>query len=1007
MEYLLLGSTTVTHDGRLLALGGLRQRSVLAALLLSANLTVDIDTLTDHVWDGSPPAKSITSLRAYVANLRRILSCDGRTDRLVTDGHGYRLHLGQDRLDIRRFEVLIGQGKRLLEARDPAGAAQMLTEALGLWRGNPLVDFRDLSFACHEIHRMEALRSDAVEARYEAELLLGRDAELIPGLEKEVAANPLREQLWGQLMLAMYRGGRRADALAAYRRLHSILEEELGIRPSESLDRLAEKIRCDSAGLNWKAPATRVAVDSGTTAATLFGRSSELTRLHDAVISAADGCGAIAMMTGDCGVGKTALAKAAARVADQLGMSSYWVGHAHGVRVPPLWTWTQALNGMNSGNAPTRPNLPTADPPNPGVSDKDRRSPAHFTAIEAMATSIIEAVARRPTVIVVDDLHRADPASRDVLGLLASAVTRMPLLILATWQSGGLNRVLHEREFTRLLHRCDVTMIPLRGIDREATAHLIESVSGISPTIGLAGSIETHTRGNPFYIKELTRLLVDSDNLDELTQTIAGEVVPDTVSTIIRSRMAQLPRATKAILSVAALLGIEFSAIDIADVLALPDPDVTHQLEPALRTGLIEAVTPLQFRFSPGIFRDAVAAHITGTARAQLHADVARMYAARPSRAVEHCFAAADHAWRAGAQLPADAALALLDRALTSAWRSSAYPAVADLSMRALDVCARLDPDRLRREREAAFWLQLVSARAVTSGQNSREVREALSRLAEIEDRSDRFTLEAAFRCLEASGSGRYCEAAILADGLVAMYQDGKDPIAGSAGYYLRGLIEFFRGNLYLSASAIDVLMYHLPTVDWQHNGHLAAFDVRGYGVAVWTAALRGQPSAVAAWTHSGLTLADSRGDEFGRAIVRISALQANAIMGQWDGTEDMAREVYTELTDLGVSQLAASARLIEAWAGAMGRQRLDTCDIVRQAIAAHCQDGSRIFLPMYYALLADTEFARGRPDAAAAALDIADKISAATGERVWDHHLAARRKMLCAATSRPDLIRT
>ena len=258
MDYLLLGTMTATAGDRTLNLGGYRQRAVLAALLLAADRTLDVDTLTEQVWDGSPPPKPVVSLRAYVANLRRILADDARTDRLVTDGHGYRLQLGADRLDTRQFETQTGLGKRLLDNGDPTRAATVLDGALALWRGSPLSDLRDLQFTYHEIHRFEALRSDAVEARFEAELLRGRSAELIGGLESEVATNPLRERLWAQLMLAMYRAGRRTDALAAYHRLEVILADELGVRPGLALERLATEIRDESTDLDWKPPPDRI-----------------------------------------------------------------------------------------------------------------------------------------------------------------------------------------------------------------------------------------------------------------------------------------------------------------------------------------------------------------------------------------------------------------------------------------------------------------------------------------------------------------------------------------------------------------------------------------------------------------------------------------------------------------------------------------------------------------------------------------------------------------------------
>ena len=378
--------------------------------------------------------------------------------------------------------------------------------------------------------------------------------------------------------------------------------------------------------------------------------------------------------------------------------------------------------------------------------------------------------------------------------------------------------------------------------------------------------------------------------------------------------------------------------------------------------------------------------------------DIARAYAAYDSAAVEDSFACGGHAWQAGSELETDIALRLLDRARTAAWERSAYRTVADLSVQGLEVCTRLEPGDARREREADLWLQLLSVQALTKGQNSKEVRDALSRLSRIGSRTGQSTLEAAFRCLEASGSGRYREAAILADGLIAVHAEAHDPIAGSAGYYLRGLVEFFRGALDESTAAIDTLTEQLPVVDWQQHGHLAAFDVRGYGVAAWTSAVRGDAAAVDAWVQRGIALAESRNDLFGRAIVRISALQARAIMGHFTGTAALACEVYEELTDLGISQLAASALVIEQWSNAMCPDGFDTADAVRDAIDKHAEDGTRIFLPMYYLLLADTEMVQGRSDAACAALDAAESIAAATGERVWDEQLGARRLRLRAA---------
>ena len=227
---------------------------MLAALLLSPDRVVDVDTLTEQVGtDRRRPSRS-RRCAPTSPTCRRILAYDQRTDRLVTDGHGYRLQPGPDQLDTRIFEAQVEQGRRLLSAGNASGAGSVLAEALDLWRGAPLSEFRDLSFCHHEIHRLEALRADAVGARYEADLMQGRSAELIDGLEQEVAANPLREQLWAQLMIAMYRRVGGPTRFATHRRLRAVLDDELGVRPGAQLDRLATEIRNESAtwtGRRW------------------------------------------------------------------------------------------------------------------------------------------------------------------------------------------------------------------------------------------------------------------------------------------------------------------------------------------------------------------------------------------------------------------------------------------------------------------------------------------------------------------------------------------------------------------------------------------------------------------------------------------------------------------------------------------------------------------------------------------------------------------------------------
>ena len=973
VQYQVLGPVVVTDGGVALSLGGFRQRAVLTVLLLSVDRTVDVDTLVENVWDGAPPAKPLTSLRAYVANLRRIIGAD----RLITADHGYRLRLGSDSLDSMVFESLAGRGRRLLDSGDPAAAHDCLSRALTLWQGQPLTDFRDSSWVQHEIQRLTAIRADTVESCYEAALLLGSAEELVAGLLSEIATYPMREQLWAQLMLALYRAGRRSDALAEYTRLCRLLDEELGVQPNAAVAQLAHDIRTESDALRWRVPTPRPAVRRPASGARIFGRTRELARLHDML-----GAGTVAVLVGESGVGKTALAVELARFADELGMPAVWVGHAAGIPTPPTWAWSEVRRAM-SPEHPTETAFPAQG----------------FARVRAIADAVAGAVSS-PSVIVLDDLHRADETTHQVLEFLAADAHRRPLFVLATWQDGAPDQPVRETDFDRMWGRSDVTVIRLRGLDDTATAQLIENISGLVPRSELVRSFEERTGGNPFYIKELARLLHENGHLNPATANITGSDVPDAVAGVIRRRTAALPAATRAVLDVAALLGGEFEMAVAAGALGLGERETVDRLDQARDAGLIVDAGPGRLRFGHGLVRDALAAQLRGPARTGMHAAIARAYAELGRTTFDHLLAAAEHAWRAHNALEPAAALAMVDRARSAAWSRSGYHQVAHLCANALEICDALPPGNERTDKQAELWLQLVAVRAVTEGQNSPALREALRNLGELRSQEGQFTLEAAFSCLEASGSGRYREAGAIAHALIALYADNAEPTAGSAGYYLSGLVSFFTGDIDAAATAVDIVVDGLPTVDWQRLGHLATFDVRGYGIGAWLAALRGDTAAVDVWTHRGIALADARNDVFGRAIVRISALQARAITGCHDGTAELADAVHTELREHGIDQLAASARVIGAWARALGPGMPDTADEVRDAIAEHAQDGTRIFLPMYYALLADVEKACGRLDIAHGVLESASSTAAATGERVWDAQLAARRDALRAAVA-------
>ena len=240
MEFRILGPLEVWYDGRAVTLSGARQRALLAILLLHAGEVVPSDRLMDDLWGEKLPTAGHTALRVRVSQLRKALGPGG--DLLVTQPPGYALCIQPSQLDLSRFEHLVADGERALRAGEPERAVELLAEALGLWRGAPLADLPYAAFAQAPVVRLEELRIAALELRIDAELALGRHRRLAGELQALVAEHPLRERLCGQLMLALYRDGRQAEALAAFSAARTRLVEEIGIEPGQLLQELQRRI---------------------------------------------------------------------------------------------------------------------------------------------------------------------------------------------------------------------------------------------------------------------------------------------------------------------------------------------------------------------------------------------------------------------------------------------------------------------------------------------------------------------------------------------------------------------------------------------------------------------------------------------------------------------------------------------------------------------------------------------------------------------------------------------
>ena len=347
MEYRILGPLEVEADGPPLTVKGRKPRALLALLLLHRNELVTPDLLIEDLWGEKAPATAANTLQVYVSQVRKIVA-----DRLTTEGGSYRLRVEPDELDAERFERLAEEGAAALGRRAYGDAAELLQEALALWRGQALADLRYDSFVQGEIARLDELRLAATENRIEAELWLGRHDQVIGELEALVVEHPLRERLRGLLMLALYRTGRQADALEAYRTARQALLDELGLEPGPELRELEQAIlRQDESLSRRPLPAGNVPVP----VSTMVGRRREL----DEVTSALKGDTRAITLTGPGGSGKTRLAiETANALAEDFTDGAFFVAldaiRDEALLMPAI---AEALGVRESGERPLRESL--------------------------------------------------------------------------------------------------------------------------------------------------------------------------------------------------------------------------------------------------------------------------------------------------------------------------------------------------------------------------------------------------------------------------------------------------------------------------------------------------------------------------------------------------------------------------------------------------------------------------------------------------------------------------
>ena len=1055
MYYQVLGSLQVVDGGQRVELGPPKQRAVLAALLIESNRSVSLDRLIFQLWGENAPTSSLDALRVYVSNLRRLLEPDraARTPPkvLVTRSPGYALLVADRDYDAPTFEALAREGAWQVAHGRPRAALRSLQQGLALWRGPAFADPAFEAFARPEASRLEELRITAVEDRLLAELALGEHGPAAAELASLVESYPFRERLWGLYVRALYRCDRQAEALRAYKRARTVLVEQLGIEPSPALRQLEADVLAQSPALDWQPPppegdsneplvdaqsdrgatsagsswALRVPEDragsssgSELAASGFVGRERELAAVDGSLLDLRQRKAGVVLVIGEPGIGKTRLLEEAAARATAAGAIVAWGTSEEGEGAPPFWCWAQVVRAFLAAVSPDvlRPALePVAAviaQVVPEVTEVVRPAEplppldpagARFRFYEGVS-AFLEGLARhRPVVVVLDDLHWADPPSLRLAAHVGRRVRDESVLLLAAYRSVDPAPSSELTEALGVLARLPrVRSLPLEGLSQDEVARFIALSAGAQPSVEVASAVWARTDGNPFFVGELTRLLSVEEAMRPAPAAAFGPgtalpfpglpssaaappgvpttatatfgpadlgVVPAGVQQVIRRRVAQLPESTASLLNLAAVAGRDFSLRVVAAAAGVELDEALDLLDVAVAGGLVveDRTSVGRLRFCHALIQETVYGDLSPLRRARLHLQVgdalesleARTEGSATAELAHHFFLAEPVAGPSKAIEYALAAAAAADQAL-------AFEAAEEQLRRALHLIAAVPPSPQRDHQEFDAQERLATLLTMTRGVNDPDAGAAWRRATALS------ATTGDHRKLLASLWGPFVVAHIVADETTAfemcermddLWRATGDEAVRMVERLSTGGVHVVRGRLHTAYEAlaesyelavrhpdtrlIEVIYFNVRSIVESYLGVCAGLLGRES---------EGQELAEASVARGGagdppFTLAQSLWGAVLQAALRSDTLRAL----EWSSA-------LVELSQRHrFSEYLSHARIVHLWATALLEEGVGPRSEFEAVLAEVAATGSRIWLPVCRGLFAQTLRASGR----------------------------------------------
>jgi DNA-binding SARP family transcriptional activator/tetratricopeptide (TPR) repeat protein len=730
LQIRVLGPLEIAWDGRVIDLGGIKARALIARLLIDRSLIVSVDRLVDSLWAEHDGDGAEIALRSTISRLRkRLREAGAPEDLIVTRAPGYALEVATDATDVSKFEQMVGDGRRLLSRRRPSESVRVLTEAQDLWRGSAYSEVRDEPFARAEARRLEELLLAAVETRIDAAMTMGRHESLIGELETLTTEHSMRERLWSQRMLALYRSGRQAEALRVFQDLRSTLVTELGIEPGHDVSWMEHAILSQEPALSFPVPEEpevvagaeepdemgsasgyRVRIPTSPNEGPLVGRHRESALLRDWWASVAQGDRGLLLVDGDPGIGKTRLVGHLARAVEDEGTLVLW-GRCDEEPVAPFQPFAEALGRyFHAESADRISRMPDwqleelsrlvlrlreyapAFTPESGEPENTR-----FRFFEAVTATLGELSDNGTLLLVVDDLHWADQPTLLLMRHVLRNIDQAKLGIVGMYIDTEVPTD-HRLRGALADFRSDHTVetVHLQGLNEDGVEELVRGWP--KAPADLVPRLCKLTDGNPLFLEEMLRHLNEQSS-DAGDASVPPDLdPPEAIRELVARRVSRLPEDVIYLLQAAAVAGQECEGGIVAEAAALSAEQQLDAFDRAEESRLLRRVGGLvrdRYAFTHALVRDAIYGELLRGRRVRYHHKIAAATERQHGDSLDtYVNELAHHFYMGAALADADKAVRYCIAAGERALRLLAFEEAVGHLTRALEVAEKFgDPD--------------------------------------------------------------------------------------------------------------------------------------------------------------------------------------------------------------------------------------------------------------------------------------------------------------------------